>query len=144
MHSSSSVSLALPESGAALTDRVRRPLHRAPEKVFGLMDMHENLDALLPTLTDMIDGDISKSRCSHSPDLAGRAANVATALMHLVLTRCDLLQDHSALPNIAVPYALPPQDLYMRECTPQQNAVLSLDNHAQAPSAAGCLEITGR
>ncbi len=30
--------------------------HRAPEKVFGLMDMHENLDALLPTLTDMIDG----------------------------------------------------------------------------------------
>jgi len=40
----------------ALVFQERHAMRRAPEKVFGLMDMHENLDALLPTLNDMIDG----------------------------------------------------------------------------------------
>jgi hypothetical protein len=29
---------------------------RAPEKVFGLLDCHENLDAMLPALHDILSG----------------------------------------------------------------------------------------
>jgi hypothetical protein len=31
-------------------------LCRAPEKVFGLLDCHENLDAMLPVLHDILSG----------------------------------------------------------------------------------------
>lgn len=31
-------------------------VRRAPEKVFGLMDMRENLETFLPILTDLLDG----------------------------------------------------------------------------------------
>ena len=38
---------------------------RAPEKVFGLLDCHENLDAMLPALHDILSG-----MCTCSPEHA--------------------------------------------------------------------------
>ena len=45
---------------------------RAPEKVFGLMDMRENLESFLPILSDLLDG-------------AALTVTAATAAAHLQL-----------------------------------------------------------